>query len=547
LVIVFQKVTIASLVFFSTALFGAGGPVYIPLDSWVYPALARIADLGFAPDEESLARPWTRAQCSVLVDEAADLTSRRDAKRSYSATANEALKLISALRGECGEHESKSGFATIESLYSRYSQISSAPLRDSYHFGQTFVNDFGRPYGQGANIVDGFSGYAGTGRFSGYFRGEYQQANGSAPYDQQLQTFISAADGVLFKPSSGISSTRRFDTVETYLGVRAGIFDITAGKQALWWGPGGESALHFSNNAEPMYSIRVAQATPILLPGIFRHLGRIRTQFLVGRLSGHQYPPRAFINAQKITFQLSPDFELGFTRSAIFGGVGHPLTAHTIFRSFFSGSSTGGTTYGSATDPGDRRSGFDFRWRLPYLRRYVTVYSDSLADDEPNPLASPRRSAWAPGLYLTQIPGIRHLDLQFETYSTWLYERDAGGAFIYWNDQYRDAYTNDGNLLGSWIGRDARAYTAHSTYWFSAQNKLEASFRQTKTGSNFVPGGGTQTDASLTGSRLFHHELLATVSLQYERYFLPVLGAPRHNIAASLQFTLFPKEWTVSR
>ncbi len=543
-----QTQSIASLLLFSVSLFGADarGPVYIPLDSWVYPALERLASMGFAPDEEALAKPWTREQCSVLVDEALDLASRREATHSHAATTNEALRLLVALRVECGGKTKKTS-AAVESVYARYSQIAGTPLRDSYHFGQTIVNDFGRPYGNGANTVDGFSGYASMGRFSGYFRGEYRQADGRAPYSEQLQTFVAATDGVPFRPSTGLNSTHRFDALEAYLGVRLGVFDVTAGKQAIWWGPGEESAFHFSNNAEPMYSVRIAQDVPILLPGIFRYLGRIRAQFLVGELSGHQYPPRPFINAQKITFQLTQDLEVGFTRSAIFGGVGHPITAQSILDSFFSGKSTGGTSFGSAQDPGDRRGGFDFRWHVPYMRRYITIYSDSLSDDEPNPLASPRRSVWAPGLYTAQIPGARHMDLRFETYSTRLYSRDAGGGFIYWNDQYRDAYTNNGYLLGSWVGRDARAYTASSTYWTSAQNKIKASFRQTKSGSNFLPGGGTQTDVSLTAMHLLRPDLLLTASLQYERYSIPVLGDPQHDVVATFQLTFFPKHWSVSR
>ena len=34
------------------------------------------------------------------------------------------------------------------------------PLHDGDHFGQTIVNDYGRPEGQGFNNVTGFSGWA---------------------------------------------------------------------------------------------------------------------------------------------------------------------------------------------------------------------------------------------------------------------------------------------------------------------------------------------------------------------------------------------------
>jgi hypothetical protein len=499
--------------------------------------------MGYMPDEERLTAPWTRRECLVLLDEAKDIASRRSTKLSARAINNEALRLIAALEGEFSGEAPKT--ARIESLYTRYTQISGVPLRDSYHFGQTIVDDYGRPYGQGANTVDGVSAYGTWGRFSGYMRGEYQQGPGSATYSAPVRSFIAGVDQIPVQSGTPLAGMHRFDPVEMYVGAQIGDFNVTAGKESIWWGPGEDSAFHFSNNAEPMYMVRLDQTMPFLLPGALRLLGRIRTQFLVGRLAGHEFPPHPLINAQKITFQLTPNFELGFTRSAIFGGVGHPVTANSFFRSLFSASSTGGTAFGSANDPGDRRSGFDFSWHLPKLRRFVTIYSDSLADDEPNPLDAPRRSAWGPGIYLTQLPKLQNIDFRLETYSTLLYAEDHGGAFFYWNDQYHDAYTNNGNVLGSWVGRDARAYAASSTYWFSAKNKLTASFRQVKAGGNFLPGGGTQTDLALSGTWQMRPDWLLMAFAQYERYFVPILGGPRRDVAAGLQMTFYPKGWRI--
>ena len=521
------------------------GPVYVPLDSWVYPALKRLAAMGYVPDEEGLAAPWTRAECEVLVDEAEDIASRHSIRVLMGKTNEEAQTQIAELRRECFDNTEQRAEGRIESVYARLLQIGGSPLRDSYHFGQTLVNDYGRPYDTGTNAVAGFSASGMLGRFSGYFRGEYQEAGGSGPYDQGVRDLLGNVDGVPPQPGA-IASTSRFNPLEMYVGAHVGDFNITFGKQSEWWGPGQGSAFSFSNNADPFYALRIAQQTPFVLPGPFRLLGHIRTQFLIGKLSGHSYPPRPFINAQKITLQLTDNLEVGFTRSAIFGGVGHPLTTASILRSFFSVTSTGGTAFGSANDPGDRRSGFDFLWHVPGARRFVTIYSDSLADDEPNPLDSPRRSAWAPGVYFTQLPGLRRMDLRFETYSTWLYRQDEGGQFIYWNNQYRDAYTNNSYLLGSWVGRDARAYLASSTYWWSAQDTITISYRQTKTGSAFLPGGGTQTDISLNGQWQLRSGVVASPFLQFERYFIPVVGTPKKDISVGLQFTFYPKNLVLS-
>jgi hypothetical protein len=221
-------------------------------------------------------------------------------------------------------------------------------------------------------------------------------------------------------------------------------------------------------------------------------------------------------------------------------------------RNLFSFNSTGSLIYGSRNDPGDRKSGFDFRYRLPGLRNSVTLYSDFYADDEPSPLANPRRSAISPGIYFSRLPGLPHLDLRVESNSTDLLAGDQGGHFFYWNNQYLDANTNKGFVLGTPIGRDARSIEARSTYWFSARSTLQAGYRQTKGGTRFLVGGATITDGFVNTSIALGRDFTASVFGQYERFLipsingLPATAGPQHNTSGWLQITYRPK-WKLAK
>ena len=59
------------------------------------------------------------------------------------------------------------------------------PLTDGNHFGQTLINDFGRPYQEGFNSVDGFSAWTTTGRWVGYVHAEYQHAPSAPAWTQR--------------------------------------------------------------------------------------------------------------------------------------------------------------------------------------------------------------------------------------------------------------------------------------------------------------------------------------------------------------------------
>ncbi len=150
------------------------GTPYVPLDSWVYPALDRLAGMRLIDSGFAGMRPWTRRECARLVIEAGDRLTDADLGGGGSDAEDAVSQLEQEFQPEIDGTEAGGGTFRVESLYSRTEYISGTPLRDGYHFAQTQINDFGRPYGEGWNTVNGFSAYANDGRWVGYFRGEWQ-------------------------------------------------------------------------------------------------------------------------------------------------------------------------------------------------------------------------------------------------------------------------------------------------------------------------------------------------------------------------------------
>jgi hypothetical protein len=305
--------------------------------------------------------------------------------------------------------------------------------------------------------------------------------------------------------------------------------------------------LSFSSNAEPTYNFRFVSTRPHPLP-IFPSLGTYRFDIVFGKLSGHSYPNRPWYNGQKFSFNFGSNLELSFTRWSLFWGVGHPITLHSFKENLFSFSSTGsysgnaGSAYGDRLDPGDRKSNFDFRWHLPGLRRLVTLYADAYSDDDPNPIAAPRRAVWNPGIYLARLPWLPHMDLRVEAASSTGLATDYGGGHFFISGVYLDANTNKGFLLGNAVGRDARAIEARSSYWFSSRTRVEAGYRQNKGGIQFLPGGGTITDGFLTGDFAISPHWTAQVFTQYERFLIPsYLPGSHHNTSGWFQLTWNPE------
>src|SRR5580658_7682226 len=102
----------ALFLFFSAALALAQsprtGPVLIPMDSWVYNALDRLAALGYISDQASGLRPWTRRECIRQIDEAQHLLSSTLETGEGSTAANEALRILGDLKREFAADENLS-------------------------------------------------------------------------------------------------------------------------------------------------------------------------------------------------------------------------------------------------------------------------------------------------------------------------------------------------------------------------------------------------------------------------------------------------------
>lgn len=523
------------------------GSAYVPIDSWVYPALVRLHALGYVDDAYLGLRPWTRLSIANMLEET------HDAIESGSNN-EEARAIYVALRKEFQPELDPSGHAgaTLESVYSDFRGISGTPLRDSFHLGQSLINDYGRPYQAGFNSYTGFSGHAEDGPFSLYFRGEFQHAPSGAGYSASLADYLSnTIDGIPIAtnpvqdtiPEGPIAATENARILEANLSYHILNHEISFGKSDHWLGPDQGASMLWSNNAENIYDFEINRIEPLYVPGLSRITGPFRYDFFVGSLKGHTYPNDPWVHMEKISFKPARDLEFGFDRLTIWGGKGHaPITLHTFLHSFFSFQNVTGAEKLSRNDPGARLGTFDFTYRLPYLNHWLTLYTDSLVHDDVSPISAFRRSGYHTGIYLARFPGLEHLDLRVEGASTNTVSASLqSGQFLYWEDIQRQGPTNKGFLVGDWIGRQGTGGQAWLTWHLSPREDIQFQYRRAKAASDFLPGGTTQNDYAIAVRKRVHDNLEIRGQVQLEGWQGPVYGTGlQHDTTAEAQFTWYP-------
>jgi capsule assembly protein Wzi/PAP2 superfamily protein len=528
------------------------GSSYVPLDSWIYPALERLIALGYIKTGYLGIRPWTRLECARMLEEAEQ--SRADQEDPSAIAARIYRDLEGELSSERGRLNGAANLGSnLDSIYVRATSISGPTLRDGYHFGQTIINDYGRPYGEGLNTIAGVATHAEAGPFAFYLRGEYQQSSSVTPYTPAQLQLIASTDirslGSGFVPPGFFidpGASHHFRLLEGEVSLTVRNLKFSFGRQSNWMGTGDFGALLMSDNAAPIDMLKIDNTSPIQIPFLSRLVGPARAEFFLGRLSGADWiyqPPilygpeidrQPFLHGTKISFHPTANLEFGMGFTAMFAGPGLPFTWHNFLRTFYSHKSN------LADNPGKRFSAFDFAYRVPGLRNYLTVYLDSLVVDEYSPIGSSRPSL-NPGLYLSQVPGLSKMDLRVEGFKT---DHPLGTCCfpgsVYWDLRYNSGYTNSGNLIGSWIGRAGYGGQALTTYSISARTKIQLGYRHQEVDRAFI-GGGRVVDYSARGDVNLGEQFVFSGVVQREQWDFPALSPiARSNTTVGLQLEFHP-------
>jgi hypothetical protein len=540
------------------------GSPFVPVDNWIYPALFRLYGLGFGGHMFLGMRPWTRASIHHMLDDVAD--QLQDADPGPEKT--QAQELYDAITRELSYDPAAGctpfkGTVRPESVYSQTRVITGTPLRDSYHLGSSIVNDYGRPYANGVSSYIGLGGYATAGRFTLYARAEFHGTPSAAGYSPLLAGTISNVidlipyldpeTGLPYKqatiPAGPIPSITRGRLLEAYASAHILNHEISIGKQDEWMGTARGGGFAYSNNAENIYAFHINRVEPLHVPGLSYFTGPFRYEFLIGGLRGHTYVPNpayppapgehlqpnvitpgnSWVHIEKVSFTPTENLEFGFERTAIWGGQGHgPITLHTFLTSFFSfASPTIPGKYGR-NDPGARFGAFDFSYRLPFVRKLLTLYADGEVHDDVSAIDAPRRASWRPGLYLSHVPGIPRMDIRLEAVETDPpVSTSRNGTFMYFESVQRQGYTNNGQIFGDWIGREGKGGQTWITYNLSGNEWLQVSARNQKVAKDFIRAGNaeygtTLNDVTFQAVKRLGKDLEIDGSFTWEKYKAPI-------------------------
>ena len=117
-----------------------------------------------------------------------------------------------------------------------------------------------------------------------------------------------------------------------------------------------------------------------------------------------------------------------------------------------------------------------------------------------------------------------------------------GGHFMYYEAIEKQGYTNQGQMFGDWIGREAKGGQAWVTYHLSGDEWMQVSMRTQKVAKDFIPGGTTLNDVNFQVVKRLGKGLQVDGKFQFEHWKAPIYLPGQQTVTSTtIQLTWFPE------
>lgn len=382
------------------------GSYSIPVGSGVYEGLEMLEAEGLITSGLLANRPIARNEATRLLIEAVDSTA-------YSNAGQGARASIRRLRLELGEdYGAETYFKPFERITFKYAYSDGAPqYLNRNNMGDTLL--------EGSNLRAGFSAHA------------------------RLLDKASFYINPELRYSAGGEGDADVEIVEGYASLTLWNIELTAGRQALWWGPGEHGTLLLTDNAQPFDLIKITNPTPVLLPWVFKYMGPMRLTAFAARLEDKRTISRPYLAGMRLDLKPSPYMEIGLSRVAMFGGGGRKVDAGTFWDVF-----TARNENTAGSEPGNQLASIDLKLIVPWRVQPFTLYAEAGAED----MYLPALGAYMAGAYLPRILGLESLSARVE-YA----DNNVAGHPRMWYQHhlYTTGYTYRGRVIGHHMGTDA--------------------------------------------------------------------------------------------
>lgn len=289
----------------------------------------------------------------------------------------------------------------------------------------------------------------------------------------------------------------------SYVAAVLGNWSLSVGAVDRWWGPGWDSSLVLSNNARPVPGVALqrnysdAFETPLL-----SWIGPWQMVVFGGQLEGDRAIPDAKLLGMRVTLKPFSHWELGFSRTAQWGGEGRPQSLDSLWDAFTGKDNRGDSGINLDNEPGNQLAGVDTRLSFPLGDTQTALYFQGIGEDSTD--LSPSRYMYQAGGEVAWATDNWHNRVFIEGITS---EADRGDYFNYAYEHgiYRSGYRYRGRPIGASVDNDTRVISLNGMHQLAAGHRINWKLAQVelnRDGSNAaLPGGNVYGEDAVDFTR----------------------------------------------
>lgn len=249
----------------------------------------------------------------------------------------------------------------------------------------------------------------------------------------------------------------------SYLAGFVGNWLISIDQLPVWWGPGIDTNLALSNNAIAFPALRLTRHDnrAIDWPGL-RWLGPISFTTYLGKQEHSNERPNILTWGARMNIKPHPNLELGFTRTAQWGGDGRPDDLQA-FKNLLMGNDNvklgDGEGVSREEEPGNQLGGLDLRWNTQVFNQSIGIYAEIIGEDEAGNLPSHTMHQVGVATSFGDMNGIYQAFIEYTDTFVNCSGSSAVGNCAYEHHLYKEGYRRYGRSMGSTYDSDAQVLT----------------------------------------------------------------------------------------
>jgi membrane-associated phospholipid phosphatase len=269
---------------------------------------------------------------------------------------------------------------------------------------------------------------------------------------------VAAQLGGRIEANGSIQGGRKVRLDDSALVTEAFGAQLQAWSHRSWWGPGWQSSLALGNNAPAFSGVGVQRALASRSDSPWlAWLGPWSAEMFIAQAEDVTQPANPYFVAQRLTMRPLPNLEIGFTRTAQWGGRGRAQSLRSFFEMLAGTGVNADTRDQQRADPANELGGYDLRLRCPGgapCAAYVQLMGEDRAGLFPSHFL---------GLYGIESWSADGRQRYFAELAETGCEAPVGRPMrtpcAYRNYAYPEGYTSGGRWIGANVGPDSRLLT----------------------------------------------------------------------------------------